>query len=167
VAGSCCPFPRREASLLPLSRAATRSATRTCCHAVCHAEIDGLRRPVRVWDGRLIRHFSKQSKRIGAPDRVRTCGLRLRRPSLYPAELRARGRDRALAYPIPTLMVPKRGSLPRGRSDPDLRRDGMQQPSGTRDTKTSHEPPEANDQSRYIVPTHVQVLHNSTLPSRS
>src|SRR5207248_2904611 len=26
----------------------------------------------------------------GAPDRIRTCGLRLRRPSLYPAELRAR-----------------------------------------------------------------------------
>ena len=25
----------------------------------------------------------------GAPDRIRTCGLRLRRPSLYPAELRA------------------------------------------------------------------------------
>src|SRR5437868_513724 len=26
----------------------------------------------------------------GAPGRIRTCGLRLRRPSLYPAELRAR-----------------------------------------------------------------------------
>ena len=25
----------------------------------------------------------------GAPDRIRTCGLRLRRPTLYPAELRA------------------------------------------------------------------------------
>jgi hypothetical protein len=28
----------------------------------------------------------------GAPDRIRTCGLRLRRPTLYPAELRARRR---------------------------------------------------------------------------
>src|ERR1043165_7933600 len=28
--------------------------------------------------------------RSGAPDRIRTCGLRLRRPPLYPAELRAR-----------------------------------------------------------------------------
>ena len=27
---------------------------------------------------------------IGAPDRIRTCDLRLRRPTLYPAELRAR-----------------------------------------------------------------------------
>ena len=27
--------------------------------------------------------------KIGAPDRIRTCGLRLRRQSLYPAELRA------------------------------------------------------------------------------
>lgn len=25
----------------------------------------------------------------GAPDRIRTCDLRLRRPTLYPAELRA------------------------------------------------------------------------------
>src|ERR1700730_2389535 len=29
---------------------------------------------------------------FGAPGRIRTCGLRLRRPSLYPAELRARDR---------------------------------------------------------------------------
>src|SRR6056297_2237823 len=27
--------------------------------------------------------------KIGAPDRIRTCDLRLRRPTLYPAELRA------------------------------------------------------------------------------
>jgi membrane associated rhomboid family serine protease len=32
----------------------------------------------------------RESEEGGAPDRVRTCGLRLRRPSLYPAELRAR-----------------------------------------------------------------------------
>ena len=29
----------------------------------------------------------------GAPDRIRTCGLRLRRPTLYPAELRAHDVD--------------------------------------------------------------------------
>src|SRR5213080_4132697 len=28
------------------------------------------------------------TKRDGAPDRIRTCGLRLRRATLYPAELR-------------------------------------------------------------------------------
>src|SRR6185436_18101593 len=28
--------------------------------------------------------------KVGAPYRIRTCGLRLRRPTLYPAELRAR-----------------------------------------------------------------------------
>src|SRR5450756_2527415 len=33
--------------------------------------------------------------RSGAPDRVRTCGLRLRRPTLYPAELRARIAEQA------------------------------------------------------------------------
>ncbi len=27
---------------------------------------------------------------FGAPDRIRTCGLRLRRAALYPAELRVR-----------------------------------------------------------------------------
>jgi hypothetical protein len=32
--------------------------------------------------------------RGGAPDRIRTCGLRLRRPTLYPAELRARAPHR-------------------------------------------------------------------------
>src|SRR5437016_5346461 len=36
----------------------------------------------------------------GAPDRIRTCGLRLRRPSLYPAELRARSDgDASVAEP--------------------------------------------------------------------
>ncbi len=36
--------------------------------------------------GVLIRGLEK----IGAPDRIRTCGLRLRRAALYPAELRVR-----------------------------------------------------------------------------
>src|SRR5688572_30800900 len=35
----------------------------------------------------------------GAPDRIRTCGLRLRRPTLYPAELRARAVHGRLARP--------------------------------------------------------------------
>ncbi len=42
----------------------------------------------------MIRRSSPDSwngpNRNGAPGRIRTCGLRLRRPSLYPAELRAR-----------------------------------------------------------------------------
>ena len=33
----------------------------------------------------------RASKQIGTPDRTRTCDPRLRRPMLYPAELRARG----------------------------------------------------------------------------
>src|SRR3981081_3864989 len=36
------------------------------------------------------RPFTTITRDGGAPDRIRTCGLRLRRPSLYPAELRAR-----------------------------------------------------------------------------
>src|SRR4029077_127078 len=31
----------------------------------------------------------RRNQIVGAPDRIRTCGLRLRRPTLYPAELRA------------------------------------------------------------------------------
>jgi hypothetical protein len=33
---------------------------------------------------------ARSCRKVGTPDRIRTCGLRLRRPSLYPAELRAR-----------------------------------------------------------------------------
>src|SRR3954464_4291761 len=33
--------------------------------------------------------------RFNAPDRIRTCDLRFRRPTLYPAELRAPGRAAA------------------------------------------------------------------------
>src|SRR5665811_1453533 len=36
-------------------------------------------------------HFCSIIRVIGAPDRIRTCDLRLRRPTLYPAEPRARG----------------------------------------------------------------------------
>ena len=35
----------------------------------------------------------------GAPDRIRTCDLWLRRPTLYPTELRARGREGYAAEP--------------------------------------------------------------------
>ena len=35
-------------------------------------------------------HFPLSTIQFGAPDRIRTCGLQLRRLSLYPAELRAR-----------------------------------------------------------------------------
>ena len=44
-----------------------------------------------------MRNFYRKIKwllsTIGAPDRIRTCDLWLRRPTLYPAELRARGRE--------------------------------------------------------------------------
>ena len=41
---------------------------------------------------RIVTRLSPEGRKSGAPDRIRTCGLRLRRPSLYPAELRARGK---------------------------------------------------------------------------
>lgn len=38
--------------------------------------------------------FSVRKKRLlSAPYTIRTCGLRFRRPTLYPAELRVRGRS--------------------------------------------------------------------------
>ena len=42
-------------------------------------------------DGRLLGRFGSQMLG-GAPGRTRTCGHRLRRPTLYPAELRGPGR---------------------------------------------------------------------------
>lgn len=38
-----------------------------------------------------IQQVDLKNKRIGAPDRSRTCGLTLRRGALYPTELRVRG----------------------------------------------------------------------------
>src|SRR6476646_1133471 len=40
----------------------------------------------------LARGSVRVRERDGAPDRIRTCGLCLRRAALYPAELRVRGR---------------------------------------------------------------------------
>src|SRR5881397_2387739 len=50
------------------------------------------------WTSRCFGPAAAESRRVtddcfGAPDRIRTCGLRLRRPSLYPAELRAQNLD--------------------------------------------------------------------------
>ena len=51
-------------------------------HSNGHTRLDALRADVEKGKDR--------SEGTGAPDRIRTCGLRLRRPTLYPAELRAR-----------------------------------------------------------------------------
>ena len=51
----------------------------------------------RQWElrgeGTIACSAKRSSRWDGAPDRSRTCGLRLRRPTLYPAELRARVRE--------------------------------------------------------------------------
>jgi hypothetical protein len=38
--------------------------------------------------------------RMGAPGRIRTCDQRIRSPTLYPAELRARGREESLRWEV-------------------------------------------------------------------
>jgi hypothetical protein len=48
-----------------------------------------LRRPEKIVSG-----LSADSRKAGAPGRIRTCDLWLRRPTLYPAELRAQSEDR-------------------------------------------------------------------------
>ena len=45
-------------------------------------------------------------ERVGAPGRIRTCGLWLRRPTLYPAELRARSKTRTTERPPAALARP-------------------------------------------------------------
>src|SRR3569832_1458934 len=47
---------------------------------------------VRIYLGRS--GGAAKSLKYGAPDRIRTCGLCLRRAALYPAELRVPGRQR-------------------------------------------------------------------------
>ena len=49
-------------------------------------------RAISLADGetRRSRFGGHAGAKVGAPYRIRTCGLRLRRPTLYPAELRAR-----------------------------------------------------------------------------
>ena len=74
----CESVASRRPSLTRAVRADARSAPRT------HP---------RESPGRPERSRSRPAhdrKGPGAPGRIRTCGLRLRRPSLYPAELRAR-----------------------------------------------------------------------------
>src|SRR3954463_14860633 len=56
----------------------------------CHAVADVARSDTRR--GALTCTF------CGAPGRIRTCDQRIRSPTLYPAELRARGREESLRW---------------------------------------------------------------------
>ena len=65
-----------------------------------------------------IHHSSQtlqQSRRCGAPDRTRTCNRRLRRPVLYPVELRAHITTVAPDCRIPPHPAHQPGQTGRGR----------------------------------------------------
>ena len=70
--------------------------TARACHGICHASGPATRK-VTVAEGpgrdRADCRFPNSNKfdNTGAPGRTRTCDPRLRRPVLYPTELRARG----------------------------------------------------------------------------
>src|SRR5262245_21839284 len=73
-----------------------------------------------------MRHEARMLARIGAPDRTRTCYPRLRRPMLYPIELRARGCAHCLSVrgagtaPAPPLILARCNrppAPPRARGD--------------------------------------------------
>src|SRR5579862_5925237 len=66
-----------------LSGASTRPQLQPCRQGSIHRQVFH-----RRWLIGRNRNWNWEAE-IGAPDRIRTCGLRLRRPSLYPAELRA------------------------------------------------------------------------------
>ena len=51
----------------------------------------------------LNRWVVKRAEEDGAPDRIRTCDLRLRRPTLYPAELRALIKRINKTYDLPMI----------------------------------------------------------------
>src|ERR1044072_1686067 len=46
---------------------------------------------LKKWESCLLMGAQYIDVKTGAPDRIRTCDLRFRKPSLYPAELRERG----------------------------------------------------------------------------
>ena len=52
--------------------------------------------------------------KAGAPDRIRTCGLQLRRLSLYPAELRAPSNLPSALHPSASSLSAKRVMRPAG-----------------------------------------------------
>ncbi len=84
-----CVFPdaqHGDSGDLPAAGVARRGAVRQSERAV-RLLIVRARRSLRMpwWCGGFA------SENIGAPGRTRTCGPRLRRPVLYPTELRARG----------------------------------------------------------------------------
>src|SRR5438067_13159151 len=60
-------------------------------------------------------------KKAGAPDRIRTCGLCLRRAALYPAELRVPGQEGRLAKGAPPRQSLSGGPLA-ARADASLPR---------------------------------------------
>jgi hypothetical protein len=62
---------------------------------------------------------SRARAKVGAPDRTRTCSLRLRRPSLYPIELRARSTSRWLAMSERSIAGESNGA-PGGSRTPGL-----------------------------------------------
>ena len=66
----------------------TRSRNSARWSPVCYPTVRNVVRPaLRL--ARALRSLRVSAIENGAPDRIRTCGLRLRRPTLYPAELRA------------------------------------------------------------------------------
>ena len=63
---------------------------------------------------------SNPTRTTGAPDRTRTCNRRLRRPMLYPVELRAHRQPHCRAKSrVPVCLTARRGGRGRGIRTPD------------------------------------------------
>jgi hypothetical protein len=67
----------------------------------------------------------REDDKDGAPDRTRTCNLRLRRPSLYPIEPRVRGQTDYTN--VARIGVSWRAALPRGHGEPPVARQERRQ----------------------------------------
>jgi hypothetical protein len=81
--GRCC---RNDRSCRDLERQATLQKPRVRLRSFAASAGQTSRAPIRSRPRRSSRGARAKS---GAPGRIRTCGLWLRRPTLYPAELRA------------------------------------------------------------------------------
>ena len=81
-----------------------------------------IRCSIRLSYGRIARSVERGRRIRNTPGRIRTCGLRFRKPPLYPPELRAR---------MPARSILIQGGRPVNGRSPALSADRPEKPGGT------------------------------------
>src|SRR5207237_10363242 len=117
------PAPRRPSSTTAArkslsSTTAIRTAPPKCCSAATAAASAIVNRLSTFSPHRRDARGQLNDVESGAPDRIRTCGLCLRRAALYPAELRVREPRLRLAGTCSASRCgPRRDNIETGRTE--------------------------------------------------